>query len=47
MTPFRLLGRFALRVRTLVTANLGLKILSIALAALLHMVVQRDSVKES
>ncbi len=47
MMPFRLLSGFFARLRTLVTANLGLKLISIALAALLHMVVQRDSVKES
>ncbi len=47
MMPLRLLASFVSRLRTLVTANLGLKLISIALAALLHMVVQRDSVKES
>ncbi len=47
MTPFRLLAGVFARLRALVTANLGLKLISIALATLLHIVVQRDSVKES
>ena len=47
MTPTRLITSAAGRARTLVTANIGLKVISIGLATLLHLVVQRDSVKES
>jgi hypothetical protein len=47
MTLIRLFTGLTSRARTLVTANLGLKLISIALAALLQLVVQRDSVKES
>lgn len=43
----RLLGSLLTRLRSLVTANFGLKLVAVALAALLHLVVQRDSVKES
>ncbi len=47
MTTLRLLLSLGSRLRTLVTGNLGLKLVSIALAGLLHVVVERDSVKDS